>query len=259
MNKSYLCFLMVLVLFFTACIPRKDLIYLQRKDGKKEAVVKPLNPSPYKIQSDDNLSISIVASDPKLVSMFNVTGGSAAKVEQSAYFDGYRVDDHGNIKVPFLGEVNVLGLTTDEIRVKIENLLLANYFNKEADVFVNVKLLGIRFTFLGEISGTKVIYRDKVSVLEAIANSGGISEKGDRKNVLIMRQQIDGLEMHTIDLTDINVMYSPCYFIQPNDIIYIKPARLTAWQGFTAVMQSIGTVVTSITFLLSTYLIFKSF
>jgi len=259
MNKCYLCFLMVLVLFFTACIPRKDLIYLQRKDGKKEAVVKPLNPSPYKIQSDDNLSISIVASDPKLVSMFNVTGGSAARAEQSAYFDGYRVDDHGNVKVPVLGEVNVLGLTTDEIRVKIETILLDNYFNKEADVFVNVKLLGIRFTFLGEISGTKVIYRDRVSVLEAIANSGGISEKGDRKNVLIMRQQPDGLEMNTIDLTDINVMHSPYFFIQPNDIIYVKPARLTAWQGFTAGMQSIGTVITSITLLLSTYLIFKSF
>ena len=259
MNKSYLCFLMVLVLFFTACVPRKDLIYLQRKDGKKEVVVKPLNPSPYKIQSDDNLTISIVASDAKLVAMFNVTGSSTARAEQSAYFDGYRVDDHGNIKMPVLGEVNVLGLTTDEIRVKIENLLFANYFNKEADIYVNVKLLGIRFTFLGEISGTKVIYRDKVSVLEAIANSGGISEKGDRKNVLIMRQQPDGLDMHTIDLTDINVMQSPYYFIQPNDIIYIKPARLTAWQGFTTGMQSIGTVITSITLLLSTYLIFKSF
>lgn len=259
MNKSYLWFLMALVLFFTACVPRKDLIYLQRKDGKKDAVVKPLDPSPYKVQSDDNLSISIVASDPKLVAMFNITGGSTARAETTAYFDGYRVDDHGNIKVPVLGEVSVLGLTTDEIRVKIENLLLANYFNKEADVFVNVKLLGIRFTFIGDVSGTKVIYRDKVSVLEAIANSGGISEKGDRKNVLIMRQQPDGLEMHTIDLTDINVMQSPYYFIQPNDIIYIKPARLTAWQGFTAGIQSLSTVITTLTLLFSTYLIFKRF
>src|SRR5690606_17930084 len=106
----------------------------------------------------------------------------------------------------------------DEVRIKIENELLANYFNKEANVFVSVKLAGLRFTVNGEIGspGTKTLFQEKVNVLEAIANAGDITVVGDRKNVTIIRQFSHGTEMHDIDLTDINVMQSPYYYLQPN-------------------------------------------
>jgi polysaccharide export outer membrane protein len=36
--------------------------------------------------------------------------------------------------MPVLGELNVIGFTLDEIRVKIEKQLLADYFKKEANI-----------------------------------------------------------------------------------------------------------------------------
>ena len=263
MNKLTLCFLLIIGLFFTACVPTKDLIYLQKKDMKDDMMfVSQVESNPYRIQSNDILSVSIKAIDSKLVTMFNIAEvvGGAARTETSAYFDGYNVDDHGDIRVPVLGKVNVLGLTIDEIRIKLESLLLANYFNEEADIFVTVKLAGFRYTVIGEIGGTgsNVLYRDRVSILEAIANAGDIPMTGDRKNVVIMRRSLQGLEMHTVDLTDFNVVQSPYYYLQPNDFIYIKPLKQKTWGTGTTGLQSLTTIISTLTLLFTTYFIFKS-
>ena len=162
--------------------------------------------------------------------------------------------------MPVLGELNVLGNTTDEIRVKIETLLLAEYFKAEANIFVIVKLAGFRYTINGEIvsPGSKVLYRDQVSIIEAIANAGDITITGDRKEVMVMRQFPQGIEMHNIDLTDIKAMQSPYYYLQPNDFIYIKPLKQKTWGTGTTGIQSFTTIVSILTLMISTYLIFKS-
>ena len=68
--------------------------------------------------------------------ILNATG------EERLYYDGFTVDPHGNIRVPTLGEINVLGFTVEEIRNKIEAELLDKYFKSEANIFVTVKLSG---------------------------------------------------------------------------------------------------------------------
>ncbi|MCC5654958.1 polysaccharide biosynthesis/export family protein, partial [Nostoc sp. XA013] len=204
---------------------------------------------PYRVQTNDILSIKIKALDAALVEMFNATDGNVNNLnEQNLYFNGYSVDDHGNIRIPVLGEVKVVGLTLEEIRIKIEKQLLDEYFHKEANIFVNVKLTGLRYTVNGEIAspGTKVLFQEKVNVMEAIANSGDITMVGNRKEVTIIRQYPHGTEMHTLDLTDANVMKSPYYYIQPNDYIYVKPLKQKSWGTGTTGIQSLATVITLI-------------
>lgn len=262
MNKTVLYFLFLVGLFFSSCVPTKDLIYLQTKDNSEANV--PINPvvsKPYRIQSNDVLSITIKAIDEKLVSIFNTSNQEKgiSQSEEGSYFEGYTVDDHGNIRVPVLGELNVLGFTADEIRIKIETLLLADYFNKEANIFVNVKLAGFRYTINGEIQnpGSKILYRDKVSIMEAIANSGDITITGDRKDIVIMRQFPQGTEMHNIDLTDINAMKSPYYYLQPNDFIYIKPLKQKAWGTGKTGIESLSTIITVLSLLTTSFLLLK--
>lgn len=251
-EMSRICFFLLIVIgvFFTSCIPSKQLIYLQSKDENDSTrIIKPVVFKPYRLKTDDFLSIAIKAIDPNLVQIFNPSTSTSPGLpqnEQALFFDGFKVDDHGNIRIPVIGEMNVLGFTTDEVRVKIEKELLAKYFNKEADIFVVVKLAGLRFTINGEIlaPGTKTIFQDKLNVLEAVANSGDITILGDRKNVTIIRQFPYGTEMHDIDLTDINVTQSPYYYVQPNDYIYIKPLKQKSWGTGKTGLESISTVVT---------------
>lgn len=247
--------MMVLV---TSCVSNKDVVYLQ--GDKKSITVEHLSQKPYRIQVNDVVSIKIKALDSKLVEMFNISTTQSQSVSaEGLYFDGYTVDDHGNIRVPVLGEVPAIGLTLDELRQKIENQLLADYFHKEADIFVIAKLAGLRYTINGEIRapGTKTLMQDKVTLLEAIANSGDILITGDRKDVMIIRQFPHGAEIHKVDLTNIELMKSPYYYVQPNDYIYIKPIKQKSWGVGINGLQSFTTIISVLSLVLTTFLLIK--
>lgn len=263
MSKSVLYLLLCISVLFSSCIPSKDLIYLQKKDkSSDETTISAVESKPYRLQTNDVLSINIKANDPKLVSIFSTTNqGEAGKSETGLYFDGFTVDDHGNIRMPVLGDLNVIGFTLDEIRVRIEKQLLAEYFNTAANIFVTVKLAGFRYTINGEIgsTGTKTLFQEHVNVMEAIANAGDITITGNRKAVTIIRKSPTGVQMHDIDLTDINVMNSPYFYLQPNDYIYIKPLKQKTWGTGKTGIESLGTIITLLSLATTTFfLLFKN-
>ncbi|MFV8442937.1 polysaccharide biosynthesis/export family protein [Flavobacterium sp. LB2P44] len=263
MSRSILYLLIVISVLLTSCIPTKDLIYLQKKDNSPDgSTIAAVQSKPYRLQINDVLSITIKAIDPKLVSIFNTTNSdvAAGKSESGLYFDGFTVDDHGNIRIPVLGDLNVIGYTLDEVRLQVEKQLLAEYFNKEANIFVTVKLAGFRYTINGEIGGpgTKTLFQEHVNIMEAVANAGDITITGDRKSVTIMRKTPTGVEMHDLDLTDINVMKSPYFYLQPNDYVYIKPLKQKTWGTGKTGIESLGTIITLLSLATTTFLLLKN-
>jgi polysaccharide export outer membrane protein len=262
MNQPKLFLVFLLCVLLTSCIPNKDLIYLQKNGNAENKVVEQLNQKPYRLQTNDILIVTIKAIDPKLVEIFNTNAAQnfAAASEINNYFVGYNVDDHGNIRLPILDEVNVLGFTTEEVRIKIEKLLNEKYFKSEAGIFVTVKLAGFRYTINGEVAntGTKVLYQDKVNIMEAIANSGDILVTGDRKDVKVIRRYPQGSETFSIDLTDSNATNSPCFYLQPNDYIYIKPLKQKTWGTGKTGIESITTIVTLLSLATTTFLLLRN-
>ncbi|MGB8704576.1 MAG: polysaccharide biosynthesis/export family protein [Gillisia sp.] len=256
--KLPLC-LLVVILSFTACVPTKKLKYLQETENSADSIISVQRlHKPYRIQVNDLLSIRVKALDQDVVGMFNPVGeqSSNATGEEALYNNGFRVDEHGAIRIPLLGEINVLGYTVEEVRKLLEKKLLENYFKDEANLFVTVKLAGIRYTTLGEIgSGSQVIYKDQVTIMEAIANAGGIGDLGDRTKVRIIRQTPGGEKIHTIDLTKISATQSPYYYIQPNDLIIVNPLPQKALGFGTTGLEVFRTVASIFTVLTSVILI----
>lgn len=263
MTKNTIFILLLISTLFTSCIPVKDLVYLQDKNSSGEQnTISAVQTKPYRLQTNDVLSVSIKAIDPKLVSIFSTTETASigGKSESGLYFDGFTVDDHGNIRMPILGEINVIGYTLEEVRIKIEKKLLEEYFKSEANIFVTVKLAGFRYTINGEVgsTGTKTLFQEHVNIMEAIANAGDINTVGDRKTVTVIRQTPTGVQMNNLDLTDVNVMKSPYYYLQPNDYIYVKPLKQKTWGTGQTGIQSIGTVITLLSLATTVYLIIKN-
>ena len=261
MNKSIIGLMLIILLGFTSCVPINDLIYLQDKGKSNNESISKIEIKPYRLQTNDIINVTIKANDPKLVEIFSMDNGQSQQLvsEQVLYYSGYSVDDHGNIRIPVLGEINVLGFTLEEARIKIENQLLQEYLKKESGVFVTVKLAGFRYTINGEVTstGTKILLQDKVNIMEAIANAGDITITGDRKDIKIIRQFPQGSETFSIDLTDKKAMNSPCYFLQPNDYIYVKPLKQKTWGTGTTGIQSLQTIITLISLATTTYLLLK--
>ena len=262
MNNPRLYLLLLLCVLITSCVPTKDLIYLQNKSNASNGSISSSNIKPYRLQTNDALTITIKAIDPKLVEIFSNSNTLSANsfTEQSSYFLGYTVDDHGNIRLPILGEINVLGFTIDEVRQKIEKKLNEQYFKTEAGIFVTVKLSGFRYTINGEVgvTGPKVLYQEKVNMMEAIANAGDISVTGDRKDVKVIRRYPEGNETFSIDLTDANAVNSPCYYLQPNDYIYVKPLKQKTWGTGKTGIESLTTIITALSLATTIYLLLKN-
>lgn len=256
MNKNHIfLFLFLILLTVSSCVPTKDLKYLQdNSNSNAPLLMNEIVKKPYRIQSNDILVINIKTIDPELTEMFKVSeGGRNIVSEQILFFEGFNVDDHGNIRIPILDEVKVLGLTTEEVRLTIEKRLLEEYFNEEASLFVTVKLAGIRYTINGEIKspGTNIIYNERATIMDAVSSSGDITMTGDRKNVLIIRQYPHGVEMHTINLLDKKALESPYYYLQPNDFILINPLKQKSWGTGTTGIQTLTTIISALSLVTS--------
>jgi len=263
MRSIKLLVIILSCIIVSSCIPHKDTVYFQNKENSINDTI-PNNlaeiQKPYRVQVDDILNIRVKALDQDAVKIINPIGDANlnASSAERAYFDGFTVDVHGNIRVPSLGYINVLGYTTEHIEKMIEKKLLDEQFKETANIFVTVKLAGLRYTANGEIGtpGTIVLFKDRVNIYEAIANAGEIPLTGDKKNVKIIRQYPQGQKVHSLDLTDINVMKSPYYYIQPNDVIYVQPLKQKSLGTGETAVASLTTIATVVSLLASSILIF---
>lgn len=262
MNRLLLGIVMLISILCSSCITNKDVVYLQDKGTVVDDSLQIVELSkPYRVQVNDILSVNIKAIDSevkKLVQVFQPAGNGGGG-EGSLYFNGFTVDLHGNIEFPILGDINVLGFTTDEIEDKVKTEILAQYLKETTQIFVTIKLAGLRYTMTGEGgSGVYTLFQDRVNIIEAIANAGGLSNVADRRDIKIIRQYPYGQKIHSIDLTDLAAMKSPYYYIQPNDIIMVKPLKRKALGAGETASQTFRTVASIFSVVISTYFLAKN-
>jgi len=264
MKKTIFAIGLIFAVLATSCIPHKKTLYFQDDSGQNQMVngitEKPL---PYRLQIADIINIRIKVLDQENVSIFNPISNSetlSASGEERAYFDGFTVDTHGNIRVPSLGEINVLGRTTKEVEGLLKAKLLEDQFKETANIFITVKLSGIRYTVNGEVGapGTVTLYQERVNIFEAIANVGEIPVTGDREDVIIVRKYPQGHKIHHLNLTKVSVMNSPYYYIQPHDIVYVKPLKQKSWGTGTNGLQTLTTVLSIFSVITSSVLLIRN-
>lgn len=256
--RKVIAFLLLSVIF-TSCIPLKQQVYFQGEPGDNDTLRK-IQDEPYRLQVNDMLDIQIKSSDEKLVALFKQAPAEGNNVqrytEENIYFTTYSIDKHGNIRLPYLGEINVLGYTTREVLEKIEKEF-ETFFKNPEDVFITVRLAGIRFTVIGEVgkTGTQVLYLNQVNLVQAIAAAGDIQITGNRQKVRVFRKNIDGTKEYKVNMLDINSFDSDNFFVQSNDIIYVEPLKQKSWGTGTSGMQTITSLIAVLSLITTTILL----
>ena len=203
----------------------------------------------YTIQPRDYIYIRVLTPDEAVASLYNL-GGVQATTNMgqagSVKFQSYQVNDDGDIDFPYVGQVNVVDLTVKEIKTKMQDIL-----KKHIDTFtLQVQLTNTLFTILGEVNapGQYSMSKDQLTIFEAISLAGDLTIYGKRKKVRIVRPTTEGTKTINIDLTDINLVDSKNYYIQPNDLIYIEPIKAKMF-GFGETF-SLSLITSLITFFL---------
>lgn len=260
MNKYLVLFL--LICSFSSCLSNKELTYLQGQPQSSSEISR-INNIPYKLQVDDILNITITSKNQEIVAIFQKGNNANMAIGQGdaqSYFFDYSIDKFGNIRIPTLGKLNVLGYTAEEVREQIEVKIKKEYINNDKSLFVSVKLSGIRYTIIGEISvpGINTMFQNRISIIDAIANSGGITDVGNRLAVEIIRRTSNGTEKFIVDLTSIDVLNSEAFYVKPNDIINIRPLQEKSWGTGTTGLQSLSTIVTIFTLITSTLILSRN-
>lgn len=226
MKKISLCFLYLMCL--TSC-SKRNLTYLDNLPEQAVYIEKVETISPLKIKPDDLLRITVHSLNPDANALFN-RGVIPSSLESEGdtqssgiQVQGYLVSREGYIDFPILGKINVGGLTKEEVKEKLISLL-EEYLKNPT---VNIRFMNYQITIIGEVNRPSVltIQSERVNILEALGMAGDMTAYGKRENVLIIREEEGTRTMARVNLNHKEVLNSPYFYLQQNDIIYIEPTK----------------------------------
>lgn len=225
LNKHIKSVLVILIAALSlSCATSKEIVYFQDEAISQDNQVSLHSAIVYK--PNDLLFISI-GGDKDAVAPFNLPAISYSTSSVSGNGElkmpTYLVDNNGNIEYPVLGTVTLGGLTREQATL----FLKAKISEYVKDPIVNIRLVNFTITILGEVNnpGTFTIEDERISLTEALGLAGDLTIHGKRENVFLIRES-DGKKQYTkIDLTSVNALSSPVYFLQQNDVLYIEPNK----------------------------------
>ena len=211
------------LLVASSCVSRKEIAYFQNMSELDAAI--DASKTNLEIQPNDLLTITVSAANIEAVQPFNLpvtsapslAGGMTGRVELQSYL----VDSDGNIEFPVLGTVHVGGLTRQQLTEKLKNEISRYVQNP----IVNIKIINFQVTVLGEVNrpGTFTVPDERISLSKALGLAGDLTIYGRRDNVLIIRETGEKEQYAYVDLTDSELLNSPYYYLQQNDVVYVEP------------------------------------
>lgn len=231
-NKRSMKLLTSVLLFFilltcASCVSQKKMIYLQGADYLQDNPQQIKENFELKIQSDDQLAISISSKDKELIEPFNnstLIGSGSSQYSAQAGVSYFQVDKDGNIEFPIFGTLKASGLTRMELAKELENRLISQNYIKDPQV--SVKIMSFKVTVLGEVKapGVQNVTGERLTLLEALGMAGDLLPSAKRENIMVIREEDGKRKSYMVDLTSsYDVLNSPCYFLQQNDVVYVEP------------------------------------
>lgn len=243
MKKISYIFMLTAILF-SSCASVKDFNYFQDTAAGEVNTVRYAEKN-ITIQANDRINVLVTSKDPQLSMPFNLVtvnntlnrsplNGTGA-LNGNSYTQYYNVSQEGYINMPILGKVKVAGLTRTQIEDKVCELIIASE-NGFKDPTVTVDYANLYVKMLGELNrpGAVSIDRDQFTLMDAIAKAGDLSVFGNRKNVKVYRMENGTEIVYEIDLTQRKqLLQSPAYMLQQNDVVYVEPNKARARQSTT--------------------------
>lgn len=235
---KHIFFFTCLIMLASSCISNKRITYLQNLSDSTAIGLNEFIPFAevdytYILQPYDIVQIDFASADPELVAGFTFLsapqnigmGGGGGGGSDPLYMTGFSIDKEGFVEIPKLGKIKIGGLSEEDAKLAVQQEI--NKFFKE-DIFVRLRIAGIRYTTLGEFNsvGVQIIFKNRATLFDALANSGETSLLGKKNKLFLIRQYDGGTKIHQINLNDRALLASPWFFIQPNDILYIEPMKI---------------------------------
>lgn len=223
---------LLLIALLNSCVTARKVNYMQEPNKQIPTYADTLSFEDYELRIGDRMYIYVYSLDENITKMYNA-GGTGSQIRQQMNHGNangsydlytYLVDDEGNIEFPTLGEIPVRGMTTRQVKHKLEEelSLLLQEIPGYTTISVEVNIVNRTFSIIGAQSGRYVINKEKMTIFEALAMAGDFGEFNSRKEIKLVREKEGVTTIKTFDVRSKDIVNSEFYYIEPNDIIYIR-------------------------------------
>ena len=243
MNRIIYPLVILIVACFCSCGTPREMAYVS--DAERDSAQQILSTYSNSIHTGDQLYIYVYSQTPISAVPFNQETHFVAveqnrlnrvgntnhatrisetyRRDEGRQVEGYLVDQDGYISFPVLGKLKVDGITYDSLQNKLQQLLINGEY--VLDAVVTVSPMNFRVSVVGEVRRPRELHitGDRLTIFEALAMCGDITQYGLRDNVVVMREKNGMVTPIEIDLTKKTMFDSEVYYLQQNDIVYVQP------------------------------------
>ena len=209
-----------LVALMSGCTINKDIMFKTPTDYQFNAMPDSLDPQ-FRIQANDYLEFRLFANDGfKMIDIVSEEGANSRNVQRMTF--RYLVEWDGMVKMPLIDRQPLAGMTVREAELFLEGIYV-RYYNRP---FVQLQVTNRRVVvFPGGGGDAKVINLDNNSttLLEVIAQAGGVAKRGNASHVKLFRKGQRGRQVFEFDLSDIEGLKYADLVMQGDDVVYIQP------------------------------------
>ncbi|MBR0196305.1 MAG: polysaccharide biosynthesis/export family protein [Paludibacteraceae bacterium] len=251
-------FLTIVGFALASCVTSRKVNYMQKPDKQIPSYADTLSFEDYVLRIGDRLYVYVYSLNEEVMRMYNAGGTNASQMRQQMQQGGtygsydlytYLVDEEGMINFPTIGKVFVQGKTTREVKYLLEDQLktLVQEIPGYSSVSVEVNIVNRSFSIIGAQSGRYMINKEKMTIFEALAMAGDLGEFNSRKEIKLVREKNGVTTIKTFDARSEDIVNSEYYYIEPNDIIYIRQIPGYSF-GINHVTTAIGVTAATISF-----------
>ena len=256
---KHFIYIALLGFLLTSCVTARKVNYMQEPDKYIPSYADTLDFEDYQLRIGDRLYIYVYSVDENIQKMYNAGGTNASQMRQQMSQGGtygsydlytYLVDQDGFIDFPTIGKIQVLGNTTREVKHKLEqelSTLLHELPGGHSMISCEVNIVNRSFSVIGAQSGRYMINKEKMTIFEALAMAGDLGEFNSRKEIKLVREINGVTTVKTFDARTKDIVNSEFYYIEPNDIIYIRQIPGYSF-GINHVTTVIGVTASTISF-----------
>ena len=241
-----------------SCVTSRKVNYMQEPDRYIPSYADTLSFEDYVLRIGDRLYVYVYSTDENVQKMYNSGGANSAQMRQQmgngalgGSYDlyTYLIDEEGNIDFPTIGKIYVQGMTTRDVKHKLEEELgtLLKEIPGYSTISVEVNIVNRSFSIIGAQSGRYMINKEKMTIFEALALAGDLGEFNSRKEIKLVREKNGVTTIKTFDARSKDLVNSEYYYIEPNDIIYIRQIPGYSF-GINHVTTAIGVTAATISF-----------
>ena len=198
---------------------------------------------------DDRISIQVFSEQLELAAPFNSAGIQVEGETASLLSATYGVDARGDIDFPVLGQIHVEGLTLKQVQQAIADQIIQKGYIKEP--VVKADLINFKVTVLGELGQQEIeVEGNSITLLQVLSNLSNENENAKIPDVMVIRTENGERTAYTVNLQTKDLFNSPVFYLQQNDIVYIKPRGLRLSNGgdmflkfFTPLMSTVSSIL----------------